>query len=98
MTGPDGKTTLLTVEHETVSYIAGPLLVAEQMIGDGYDEVVGVGVVLAFSVGFAVGSLTGLSLALVVLWSGRGRTVIGLVEEERFGIDADSEREHPEHS
>ena len=56
------------------------------------------GVVLAFSVGFAVGSLTGLSLALVVLWSGRGRTVIGLVEEERFGIDADSEREHPEHS
>ena len=40
MTTANGKTTLLTVEHQTVSYIAGPLLIAEQMIGVGYDELV----------------------------------------------------------
>ncbi|HJQ49471.1 MAG TPA: V-type ATP synthase subunit B [Gaiellaceae bacterium] len=40
MTTADGKTTLLTVEHQTVSYVAGPLLVAEQMLGVGYDELV----------------------------------------------------------
>jgi V/A-type H+-transporting ATPase subunit B len=36
----NGKTTLLTVEHQTVSYVAGPLLVAGQMFGVGYDELV----------------------------------------------------------
>ena len=40
MTTPDGNVTLLTVEHETVSYVAGPLLIAEQMTGVGYDELV----------------------------------------------------------
>ena len=36
----DGRTTLVTVEHRTVSYVAGPLLIAEQMVGVGYDELV----------------------------------------------------------
>ncbi len=40
MTTAKGDTTLLTVEHETVSYVAGPLLVAGQMTGVGYDELV----------------------------------------------------------
>jgi V/A-type H+-transporting ATPase subunit B len=40
MTTVEGTPSLLTVEHETVSYVAGPLLVAEQMIGVGYDELV----------------------------------------------------------
>jgi V/A-type H+/Na+-transporting ATPase subunit B len=40
VTTANGHTTLLTVEHETVSYVAGPLLVAEQMTGVGYDELV----------------------------------------------------------
>src|SRR6185437_7052014 len=40
VTTANGRTTLLTVEHETVSYVAGPLLVAEQMTGVGYDELV----------------------------------------------------------
>jgi len=40
VTSADGKTTLFTVEHETVSYVAGPLLVAERMLGVGYDELV----------------------------------------------------------
>jgi V/A-type H+/Na+-transporting ATPase subunit B len=40
VSNPDGNSTLLTVEHETVSYVAGPLLVAEQMTGVGYDELV----------------------------------------------------------
>ena len=40
MTTADGETTLLSVDHETVSYVAGPLLVAEQMTGVGYDELV----------------------------------------------------------
>ncbi|HKN64225.1 MAG TPA: V-type ATP synthase subunit B [Gaiellaceae bacterium] len=40
MTPANGDPTLVTVEHETVSYIAGPLLVAEKMIGVGYDELV----------------------------------------------------------
>lgn len=40
MTTADGDTTLLTVEHRTVSYVAGPLLIAEQMTGVGYDELV----------------------------------------------------------
>jgi V/A-type H+-transporting ATPase subunit B len=40
VTTAKGDTTLLTVEHETVSYVAGPLLVAGQMTGVGYDELV----------------------------------------------------------
>ncbi|HEX5557219.1 MAG TPA: V-type ATP synthase subunit B [Gaiellales bacterium] len=40
MTTAKGDMTLLTVEHETVSYVAGPLLVAGQMTGVGYDELV----------------------------------------------------------
>jgi len=31
---------LLTLEHETVSYLAGPLLIAERLTGVGYDELV----------------------------------------------------------
>ena len=41
MTAPDA-TTLLTVEHKTVSYVAGPLLFAEGTEGIGYNELVDV--------------------------------------------------------
>ena len=34
------ETRLLTVEHETVSYVAGPLLFAERVEGIGYNELV----------------------------------------------------------
>ena len=33
---------LLTVEHKTVSYVAGPLLFAERVAGVGYNEIVDV--------------------------------------------------------
>jgi V/A-type H+/Na+-transporting ATPase subunit B len=41
VTAPE-RTRLLTVEHETVSYVAGPLLFAERAEGVGYNELVDV--------------------------------------------------------